>query len=137
MNEVFLGLIALAVTVMAVIQVGVIVFAARAARRVGQAVARVEADIRPIVANLRAMSDDVVRTSSAAATQVERAGRVFDDLAARLEATVAALHDAVLGPARDALGVLQALRSVIAAFRSSPPARRPAGADDDDALFIG
>ena len=43
MTDVFLGLIALAVIVMAAIQVAAIVFAARAARQVGDAVSRLEA----------------------------------------------------------------------------------------------
>ena len=52
-ERVFLGIIAVAVLVMAIIQVAAIVFAARAARSVGEAVSRFEQDVRPIVANLQ------------------------------------------------------------------------------------
>jgi len=55
-TDLFLGIIAAAVLVMAVIQVAALVLAARAARRVGEAMARLEEDVRPIVANLTTVS---------------------------------------------------------------------------------
>ena len=61
MNELFLGLIAAAVVVMAVVQVVVVIVTTRAARNIGQAVSRLEQDVRPIVANLQAMSGDAAR----------------------------------------------------------------------------
>ena len=42
MSDVFLGVIAVAVSVMAVIQIAALVFAARTARRVGEAVGRLD-----------------------------------------------------------------------------------------------
>jgi hypothetical protein len=55
-SGVFLGIIALAVTVMAVVQVGVIVFGARLARRVEQLVVQIDRDIKPLVANLNVVA---------------------------------------------------------------------------------
>jgi hypothetical protein len=55
-NDLFLGLIAAAVTIMAAIQVAAVVFAMRAAARVGEAVSRFEQQVKPIVANLHAVS---------------------------------------------------------------------------------
>lgn len=141
MSDVYLGVIALAVAVMAVIQVAAIVFAARAARRVGDAVARLEEDVRPIVASFRSMSGDAARATSLATAQVERAERLFEDFTRRLEDTMAAFQATVSGPAREAVSILQALKVAIAAFRAGGPAaptrKRPAGAEEDDALFIG
>ena len=77
MNDVFLGTIAVAVLVMAVIQVAAVVLAARAARRVGDAMARLEQDVRPIVANLQAMSSDAARAAGLAVAQVERADQLL------------------------------------------------------------
>ena len=76
-NDVFLGTIAAAVLVMAVIQVAAIVLAARAARRVGDAMARLEQDVRPIVANLQAVSSDAARAAGLAVAQVERADQLL------------------------------------------------------------
>jgi hypothetical protein len=53
-SPVFLGIIAGAVLVMAVIQVGAIIAAARLAQRVNRLAAQVERDMAPLVANLSA-----------------------------------------------------------------------------------
>ena len=58
--EIFLGLIALGVLAMAIGQVVAFVMATRATRRVSETLNRVEQDLRPIVANVRAMIWSVV-----------------------------------------------------------------------------
>ncbi|OFW01303.1 MAG: hypothetical protein A3I61_00115 [Acidobacteria bacterium RIFCSPLOWO2_02_FULL_68_18] len=64
MSDVFLGVIALAVLVMAAIQVAVVIVALRLARRVDRFADRVEQDIRPIVASLQALTADAARATS-------------------------------------------------------------------------
>lgn len=64
MSEVFLGVIAVAVLVMAAIQVAAVVVALRLARRVDRFADRVEQDIRPIVASLQALTADAARATS-------------------------------------------------------------------------
>jgi hypothetical protein len=145
-TELFLGIIAAAVLVMATIQVAAIVFAARAARRVGDAVSRLEQDVRPIVANLQTISADAARVTTAAAAQAERAqqtvGAVLDRVEAvsgRVEDTLRTIQDGILAPARDGLAFLQTLRSILASFRApaTPPRPRGGSSEDEDALFIG
>ena len=146
MSEVFLGIIAVAVVVMAIIQVAAIVFAARAARSVGEAVSQFQQDVRPIVANLQTLSADAARATAAAAAQVERAQTTVDAVlnrvdavGARVEQTVQMLQNGILAPAREGFAIMQAIRAV---FSSSGPSRpaprpRPVSAEDEDALFIG
>ncbi len=159
MTNVLLGVIAVSVFVMAAIQVALIVGVVMAARRGGEMVKRLEADVRPIVANLQAMSNDAAKATSLAAGQVERADQLITTLSRRVEETVVSFHATVLQPARDALSLLGALRAAMNAFRaggakasgdaereapraeaaSGRPSReeaRPAG-DDDDNLFVG
>jgi hypothetical protein len=137
-TDLFLGIIALAVLVMASIQVTAIVFAARAARRVGDAVNRFEDDVRPIVRNLQAMSAEAARAASSAATQVERAERMVVDLSKRADETLAALQHTILAPARDGLAVLHGIKAALAALRAGgAPRTRTSHAEDEDALFIG
>jgi hypothetical protein len=137
-TDVFLGVIALAVLVMAIIQVAAIVFAARAARRVGDAVSRLEDDVRPIVANLKAMSADAARATSSAATQVQKAEQMLGDLSRRVDDTVATLQHTILAPARDGLAVLHGIKAALAAFRSSETGgTRAPHPEEEDALFIG
>ena len=139
MNDVFLGVIAVAVVVMAVIQVAAIVVAMRAARRVSDAVARFEDDVRPIVANLKTMSADAARAASIASTQAQRAEHLINDVTARVNTTVAVVEDTVLGPAREAYAMVQGLLGALSAFRQGPPApaRRPPTTEEEDSLFIG
>ena len=139
MNDVYLGVIAVAVAVMAVIQVAAIVVAMRTARRVGDAVSRLEGDLRPIVANLKLMSADAARTASIASAQAQRAEQLIGDLAARVNNTVAVVEESVIGPVREAYAVVQGLLAAFGAFRQSAPAagRHPASTEEEDSLFIG
>ena len=136
----FLGVIAGAVLVMAIIQVAVIVFAARAARRFSDAVTRLEQGMAPIIASLQALSADAARATATAAAQVERADLLIVALRERIEQTMALVQEHFLRPARDLSALLQTLRDVFfgGGRRSTAgdPRRRP-HAEEEDALFIG
>jgi hypothetical protein len=137
-NDVFLGVIAVAVAVMAVMQVAALVIAMRAAGRVGAAVTRFEDDIRPIVANLKAMSADAARTASIASAQAQRAEQLIGDLTTRVNETVAAVEASVVAPAREAYAMVQGLMAAFGAFRQGPPSSgRRRASEEEDALFIG
>jgi hypothetical protein len=138
-NDVYLAVIAVAVAVMAAIQVAAIVVAMRATRRVGDAVSRLEADLRPIVANLQSMAADAARTASIASVQAQRAEQLIGDVTARVNSTVAVVEETVIGPAREAYAVVQGLMAAFGAFRQGAPSagRRPASSEEEDSLFIG
>lgn len=138
MNNLFLGIIAISVLVMAVIQVAAIVLAARAAKRLGDVAARLEQDMRPIVSNLQAVSADAARTTALAAATIERADRLIQDATQRVEQALGGLSSLV-DSARDGLSVLSGLKAIFAAIRDirTPARRRSTGAEDEDPLFIG
>jgi hypothetical protein len=139
-TDLFLGIIALAVLVMAIIQVAAIVFAARAARRVGDAVSRLQDDVRPIVTHLQQISADAARATSSVASQVERAERMLGDLSKRVDDTVTTLQQSILAPARDGLAILHGIKAALASLRSGhghPQRKRSAHSEEEDALFIG
>ena len=139
MTELFLGIIALAVLVMAVIQVAAVVLAARTARRVDRLADRLEQDLRPIVSNLQTVTAEAARASALAAGQLERADRLFTDIGNRVDQILASVQETLIAPAREGFAWLTGLKAALAAFRelreSSP--QRPAAVDEDDALFIG
>lgn len=139
MNELFLGIIALAVLVMAAIQVGAVIVAARLARRVDRLAVQIENDIKPVFQHLSAMTADAARATALAATQVERADRVFGDLARRVDETLNTLQGRVVGPAREGMALLAGIRAALAAFRDlrQGAAKRPSAVEEEDALFIG
>jgi hypothetical protein len=135
---VWLGIIAVAVLVMAVIQVAAIVFAMSAARRIGQVAERLEQNLNPVLSNLHTITSEAARVTTLAAAQVERADRMFADLARRAEQVMAALPG-LLGPAGKGLSFFNGIKAALAAIyelrRSSR--RGSARPDDEDALFIG
>lgn len=139
MNDVLLGVIAIAVLTMAIVQVAAIVFALRAARRVGEAVDRLERRVEPIVANLQALTADASRATTLAAAQVERATRVMTDLSARIDETAAVVQRSIVGPAREGYAAVQGILAALTALRAgiNRAPKRPVPAEEEDALFIG
>jgi len=93
-SGVFLGIIALAVSVMAIVQVGVIVFGARLAKRVEQIAQQVDREIKPLLVNLNVVGQEAARAAELAALQVERVDALFADVASRVEETAASLQSA-------------------------------------------
>ena len=139
MTDVFLGVIAVAVLVMAIIQVAAIIFATRAARQVGDAMNRLERDVKPIVANLQVLSSEAARISSAAAAQVQRAEQLMNDLTRRVDETAAAFQSGIIGPARELFAVIQGIIAAFSVFRDGGgrTSRKRQPAEEEDALFIG
>jgi hypothetical protein len=138
-NDVFLGIIAVAVALMAAIQVAAIIVAARLAKRVDRLADQIEQDIRPVFKNLHVMSAEAARAASMAAVQVERADRLFVELAQRVDVTLNTLQHRVLGPAREGAALLAGLRAALDVFRDRRESgrRRPSAVEEEDALFIG
>jgi hypothetical protein len=154
MTDVYLGLIALGVLVMAGIQVAALVAALRTARSVGEMANRFERDVRPIIANLRKVSEEAARASAQAADQVDRLDALVSNVARRIEETAATVQETILQPARDGLALLSGLKNILGGFfeprepRESPEPREPresrptspprsGHAPPDEDLFIG
>lgn len=138
MTNVWLGIIAVAVLVMAVIQVAAIVFAMSAARRIGQVADRLEQNLNPVVSNLQTITSEAARMTTLAAAQVERADRMFADLTRRAEQVMAAVPT-LLGPAGKGLAFLNGIKAALAAIHELRRSSRRGAAhpDEEDALFIG
>jgi hypothetical protein len=138
-SDLFLGIIAVAVVTMAVVQVGAIVFALRAARRVDEAVSRFERTVEPIVVNLQTMTAEAARATGIATAQMERATGMMTDLTRRVDDTAAAVQASIVGPAREGYAIFQGILAALATLRpgAASTAKRPAAADEEDALFIG
>ena len=140
MNTAFLGLIAVATLAIAISQIGLLVAVMRLARRVDDLSVRVEREIRPLAERLTRVAEHLQQASSLAAVQVERFDRLFAGASKRADATMSLVQGAVVGPIKEGLAVIAALRGVIGAvrsFRGSPASRAASKFDDEDPLFIG
>jgi len=138
LNEVFLGVIALATLVMALIQVGAIVFAARLARQMQHLVETVQQDIRPLISRANAIAEEASRTAVLATAQAQKFDRLVTELTRRVDETSAVVQQAIITPAREGLALVAAVKAGISALKSMRDARaRSRNVEEEDALFIG
>jgi hypothetical protein len=137
-SDVFLGAIAVATLIMALIQIGAIIAAARLARQAQQVITSVQQEIRPLVAKAHAIADEASRTVAIATTQAQKLDRVVTDLSRRVEETAAVLQDAIVTPAREGMAIVAAIKAAFGTLRGLRDLRpRNGHADDEDPLFIG
>ena len=141
-GELFLGIIAVAVVVMALIQVGAIFAGIRLAKRVDQLATQIDQDIKPLITNLTALSSEAARAASLAAKQAERFDRMFGEMVQRVDETLAAAQAFVTGPARQGMAIMAGVKAVIDSFQGFREAtRRRAAArpavEEEESLFIG
>lgn len=135
-TDVFLGIIAAATLVSAIIQIGVLVAAGRLALRMVRLADRVERELKPVFAHLDAIGRDASRAASLAAAQVERADGIFADVAHRVEQTLDTVQSAVATPAREGAAILAGFRAALGTLRDLRAGRSRARGEDEDALFI-
>ena len=137
-SETFLGIIAAATLVMALIQLGAIVAILRVARQAQQSIAEVQRDVRPLIAKATAVADEASRTATIATIQARKIDRLLTDLAVRIDETAGVVQHAIITPAREGMAIVAALKAglgVLRGFRERP--RHGRAADEEDPLFIG
>lgn len=134
----FLGVIAIATLVMALIQIGAIIVALRLARQAQEALASVQQELRPLLARVQAIAEDASKTVALAATQAQTIDRLLVDLSRRADHTASVVQEAIVTPAREGLALVAGLKAAFAALRSGRD-RRAAQPhmDEEDPLFIG
>jgi hypothetical protein len=142
--EVLLGIIAVAVAIMAFVQVGAVVAGLRVARRVERLASDLDATLKPLVANLNAMSAEASKAAALATSQVERLDRVFGELAMRVDATLATAQSIVAGPAKDGMAIVAGVKAAVGAIKGMREATRRRSAarsvtfeEEEESLFIG
>lgn len=139
MSTTFLGLIAAATVVMAIVQIGLVFYVVRLAKRLEVLSTQVEREIRPLAERLTRVADTLQQATNLAAVQVERVDRLLSGATRRADETLSLVHGAIVGPIREGMALFAALRGVIGALRSlkSGSGRSAPRFDDEDPLFIG
>ncbi len=137
-TDVFLGIIAFATLITAVIQVAVIVTAGLAAKRMAEVVEQFQEDLKPLLGNINAIGRDAARATALATAQVERADQLFADFATRVDQTMVSVQQSMGAPAREGRALLSAFRAAFEVLREMRinPRGRQGARDDEDALFI-
>ncbi|PYQ76461.1 MAG: hypothetical protein DMG04_03705 [Acidobacteria bacterium] len=137
-SEIFLGVIAVSTLVVAIVQVGVVVAAGVALRRLGRLVDTVEQEIKPIFGHVNTIARDASRAAALATAQVERADKLFSDVAVRVDEALNAVQASIGAPAREGRALLSAFRAAFQAIRElrQNGRSRQARGEEEDALFI-
>lgn len=130
----FLGVIAVATLGTAIVQIGLFVYAGRLARRLTQMVDDVDRELKPLLGSANAIGRDAARATALAVAQVERADRLFGDLALRIDETLYTVQQIIIAPAREWVAILSGLRTAVGVFRGFRSDRKRT--DDEEALFI-
>ena len=139
-STVFLGVIAAATVTVAVVQIGLFLAALRLTRRVEALSTQVERELGPLAVKLGQVAGNLQQASALATVQIERLDRLFAGASKRADDTMSLVHGAVVGPIREGLAVVAAVRGVVGAiraFRRGSPGRATPKFDDEDPLFIG
>jgi hypothetical protein len=141
-GEIFLGIIAFAVVVMAFVQVGAIYAGIRLARRVDELATQLDQDIKPLLASITTLTTEAARAAALAAKQAERLDHVFGELVERVDETLAAAQEFINGPARQGMAIMAGAKAVFDAFRGLRESSRRRAApratiDEEESLFIG
>jgi hypothetical protein len=142
--EMLLGVIAVAVAVMAIVQVGAIIAGLRVARRVEKLATDLETGVKPLLANLMSISSEASRAANLAVAQAERFDKTFADFTKRVDQTLNTAQQFVNAPAREGRAIVAGIRAAVTALQGMREASRrrtatraPAFEEEEESLFIG
>ena len=138
-SDVFLGIIAAATVVMAVVQISAIVTALRLSRQAQQVLQSVHQEVRPLIARAHAIAEEASRTVAMATSQAQKVDRLITDLSQRVDETAGVIQEAIITPAREGLAIVAAVKAGLSALRGLRDMRPRNGrhAEEEDPLFIG
>jgi ribosomal protein L17 len=138
-SDVFLGVIAAATLVMALVQIGAIIATLRLARQAQQVIQSVQQDVRPLIARAHAIAEEASRTVALATAQAQKVDRLITDVSRRVDETAGVLQQAIITPAREGLAIVAALKAGLGALRGLRDLQHRQGrqAEEEDPLFIG
>jgi len=117
MTEVFLGVIAVATLVMALIQLGLVVGGIIAVKRVNEMLTRVETSAKPVLAHVDELILDTKASLAAARAQVDRVERQTLHVLTRTEQAVQRVEGYLVAPAREGIALVAGARALVSAFR--------------------
>jgi hypothetical protein len=139
-NHVFLGVIAAATALMALVQIGAIVVLARVAVQVQGILGTIQKDIGPLIARANGIAEEASKTATLATAQAQKIDRMVTDLTRRVDETSVIIQQAIVTPAREGIAMVAALKAAFGVLKGlglRDMGGRHGHVDDEDALFIG
>ena len=132
---VFLGIIAMATLITAILQVVLLVAGWQLLRRVMKLVDDLDRQIQPILGHVNSIAQDASRVANLAAAQVERADQMLNHAVVRIEDLLSHMQTLVVSTLREGNALMMGVRAVMAAVRAFQGRKRHR-AEDDETLFI-
>ena len=135
-QPILLGVMAIALVVMAVVQALVAAAALKMARQTAVVLDDFRREMRPLIDKANKVSDDAARVAAMAAVQMERVDRLLSSTAERIDETINTVQGALLEPVRHGAAAFAAIRAAMAAMRGWRE-RSGHARDEEEALFVG
>ena len=110
-STLLLAVIAVSTGLLALIQIGILIYGARLARRVEGLLNRLELEIDPLLEQVKKVGGDITRAAKLGATQVERADLLVTRLVQRVEETIDATQRLIVEPIKQGATLLEAIRA--------------------------
>jgi hypothetical protein len=117
MTEVFLGVIAVATLVMALIQVCLVIAGIIALKRMHEMLVRIENAAKPVLAHVDDLVLDATASVAAARVQIDRVEQQAVQVLKRTEQAVQRVQDYLVAPAREGMALAAGARALFGAFR--------------------
>jgi len=117
MSEVFLGVIAVATLVMALIQVCLVIAGIIAVKRMYDMLLRVENTMKPVLAHVDELVMDATASVAAVRVQIDRVEQQAVQVLKRTDQAVQRVQDYLVAPAREGMALAAGARAIFGAFR--------------------
>jgi hypothetical protein len=117
MTEVFLGVIAVATLVMALIQVCLVIAGIIAVKRMQEMLLRVENTVKPVLAHVDDLVMDATASVAAVRVQIDRVEQQAVQVLKRTDQAVQRVQDYLVAPAREGIALAAGARALFGAFR--------------------
>ncbi|MCC7008957.1 MAG: hypothetical protein IT184_09095 [Acidobacteria bacterium] len=134
---VWLGVMAVSLALMAIIQIALIAAGIRLVLRMSATIEDARKELRPLLDKVNRIADDAAKAASLATLQVERIDQAMAATAARVDEAATVLRAAMGGPIRQGAAVVMAIKAILSALRRTPAPAGRGRHDDEDTLFVG
>jgi hypothetical protein len=118
MSDVYLGVIAAATLLMALVQIGVLVAGIIAVKRMHKVLGRVEDSVRPVLAHVDDLVVDATESIAVVRGQLDRVERQTVHLLTRTEQAVQRVEGYLVAPAREGIALAAGARALVGGLRS-------------------